>query len=173
MLNITKAISAFTRTLVTANSPFDRYRAGNEAAMAPAAVRGMDLFLGEKGDCFHCHGGFNFTDEQLHNTGVNVENRDIGLARLTGKQTDAGKFKTPGLRNVALTAPYMHDGSIGTLEAVLGHYNTGGKDNDNVDVLMRPLELSASEIKDLIAFLKALTDTEFTRNPQLSPPRLP
>ena len=173
MLNVTRALAVFTRTLVTANSPFDRYRAGNLKAMTSAALRGMELFLGEKGDCFHCHGGFNFTDEALHNTGVNLENTDIGLARLTGKKTDEGKFKTPGLRNVALSKPYMHDGSVGTLEAVLAHYNAGGKDNDNVDALMRPLELSQTEIKDLIAFLNALTDTEFTKNPQLSAPRLP
>ncbi len=173
MLNVTKAISAFTRTLITANSPFDRYRAGDLEAMTPAAVRGMELFLGEKGDCFHCHGGFNFTDEALHNTGVNLENRDLGLARLTGKKTDEGKFKTPTLRNVALSKPYMHDGSIGTLEAVLEHYNSGGKDNDNVDVLMRPLELSKSEIADLIAFLNALTDKSFITDSRFSRPKLP
>ncbi len=173
MLNVTKAISAFTRTLVTADSPYDRYRAGDLEAMSPAALRGMELFLGEKGDCFHCHGGFNFTDEALHNTGVNLENKDIGLARLTGKKTDEGKFKTPTLRNVALSKTYMHDGSIPTLEAVLEHYNSGGKDNDNVDVLMRPLYLTKPEISDLIAFLNALTDKNFTTDSNFSRPKLP
>ncbi len=173
MLNITKAVASFERTLVTDSSPYDRYRAGDERAMTPAALRGMDLFLGEKGDCFHCHPGFNFTDEQLHNTGVNLENVDLGLGRLTGRQDDAGKFKTPTLRNVALTAPYMHDGSIKTLDAVLAHYNAGGKDNDNVDLLMRPLELTKAEVADLIEFLKSLTDTSFTTNAQFSAPKLP
>jgi cytochrome c peroxidase len=173
MLNITRAIASFERTFVTANSAWDRYRAGDEKALSPAALRGMELFFNEKGDCFHCHNGFNFTNESLHNTGVNLENADLGLARITGKKTDEGKFKTPSLRNVALTAPYMHDGSIPTLEAALEHYNSGGKDNNNVDTLMRPLGLSKAEIADLIAFLNALTDTEFTKNPKLSRPTLP
>jgi cytochrome c peroxidase len=133
----------------------------------------MELFLNEQGDCFHCHLGFNFTDEKLHNTGVHLENQDIGLARLTNKKDDIGKFKTPTLRNVALTAPYMHDGSIATLEEVIEHYNSGGKDNDNVDNLMRPLGLSAQDKKDLVAFLEALTDESFTKNPSFSAPKLP
>jgi cytochrome c peroxidase len=170
MLGVTRAIASFERTLVTANSAWDRYRAGDEKALSASALRGMELFFGEQGDCFHCHNGFNFTDEALHNTGVNLKNVDIGLARITGKKTDEGKFKTPTLRNIALTAPYMHDGSIPSLEAVLEHYNSGGKDNDNVDVLMRPLGLSKTDIADLIAFLKSLTDTAFTKNPKLAKP---
>jgi cytochrome c peroxidase len=173
MLNVTRAIATFERTLLTFDSPWDRYRAGDETAMTPAALRGMELFFNETGDCFHCHNGFNFTNEGLHNTGVNLENKDIGLARLTGRKDDAGKFKTPGLRNVALTAPYMHDGSVQTLDAVLEHYNSGGKNNDNVDVLMRPLGLTAQDKKDLKAFLEALTDQSFIKNPRFSAPKLP
>ncbi len=171
MLNVTKAIASFERTLVTNRSAYDKYRAGDEKAMSVAAVRGMELFFGESGDCFHCHNGFNFTTETLHNTGLKKTNPDLGLARITNRPEDAGKFKTPTLRNVALTAPYMHDGSIATLEKALEHYNKGGEDNPNVDMLMRPLGLSKTEINDLIEFLKALTDVEFTRDPRFSAPK--
>ena len=173
MLNVTKALSSFERTLITDSSPFDRYRAGDESALSPAALRGMDLFYGEKGDCFHCHGGFNFTDEQLHDTGISLEYKDIGLARITKDPDDAGKFKTPSLRNVALSAPYMHDGSMKTLQDVLNHYNKGGQAHANADILMRPLGLSKQEMNDLIAFLGSLTDTKFTTDPQLGPPPKP
>lgn len=171
MLNITKAIASFERTIISNRSPYDRYRAGDEKALSSAALRGLELFFGEKGDCYHCHNGFNFTTETLHNTGLKKTNPDIGLARLTNQPEDAGKFKTPSLRNVALTAPYMHDGSIPNLEQVLEHYNKGGEDNPNVDVLMRPLGLSKQEIADLIEFLKALTDRELTRDERLAAPK--
>jgi cytochrome c peroxidase len=171
MSNITKAIASFERTLITNRSPYDQYQQGNEKAMSESAIRGLELFLGESGDCFHCHNGFNFTTETLHNTGLKLTNPDLGLARLTGRKSDEGKFKTPSLRNVAITAPYMHDGSVPTLELALEHYNKGGLDNPNVDKLMRPLGLSKAEIGDLIEFLKALTDIEFTRDPRFAAPR--
>ena len=170
MLNITRALASFERTLISNSSPFDAYRAGNETAMNPAAVRGMELFFGEKGDCFHCHGGFNFTDEDLHNTGVHLKYADPGLARISKNPDDVGKFKTPGLRNIALTAPYMHDGSMKSLQAVLEHYNKGGQAHPNADVLMRPLELTKQEINDLIMFLNALTDKKFITEPKFGPP---
>ncbi len=171
MLNITKAIASFERTLITNRSAYDKYRAGNEKAMTSAAIRGMELFFGETGDCFHCHNGFNFTTETLHNTGLSKTNPDLGLARITNRQEDAGKFKVPTLRNVALTAPYMHNGSIPTLEKTLEHYNKGGEDNPNVDALMRPMGLSKAEMQDLIEFLKALTDYEFIKDPRFAAPK--
>jgi cytochrome c peroxidase len=170
MLNITRALSSFERTLVTASSPFDAYRAGNETAMSPAAVRGMKIFTGERGECFHCHTGFNFTDESLHNDALYVKYKDEGLARITKQAVDAGAFKTPSLRNVALTAPYFHDGSRKTLQDVLKHYNKGGEANPNADPVLKPLELSPSEINDLIAFLNALTDKAFSKNPNFGRP---
>jgi cytochrome c peroxidase len=171
MNNITKAIASFERTIITNRSAYDKYRNGDETAMSKAAIRGMELFFGETGDCFHCHNGFNFTTEALHNTGLKRTNPDLGLARITRRKEDEGKFKVPTLRNVALTAPYMHDGSVPTLEKALEHYNKGGEDNPNVDSLMRPMGLSKTEMQDLIEFLKSLTDTEFIKDPKLSAPK--
>ncbi len=170
MLNITRALASFERTLITNSSPYDRFNAGDQKAMSAAAIRGLELFFGEKGDCFHCHGGFNFTNEGLHNTGLYKVYKDEGLARITKRKEDVGKFKTPSLRNVVLTAPYMHDGSRKTLRDVLNDYNTGGQPHDNADGLMRPLELSKQDIDDLIAFLEALTDPALIKNPKFAKP---
>jgi cytochrome c peroxidase len=170
MLNITRALSSFERTLITASSPFDAYRAGDEKALSPAAVRGMEIFMGERGECFHCHGGFNFTDESLHNDALYVKYKDVGLARITKEPVDVGTFKTPSLRNVALTAPYFHDGSRKSLQDVLKHYNKGGEANPNADPVLKPLGLSPSEINDLIAFLSTLTDKTFIKDPKFGAP---
>lgn len=171
MLNITKAISAFERTLVSANSPWDRYREGDTKALSPSALRGMDVFFSERGDCFHCHIGHNFTDESLRNTALETVYKDIGLAKITGKDADVGFFKVPTLRNVELTAPYMHDGSIKTIKEAVQHYNNGGQPNLNADVLMRPLGLSDQDVDDLVEFMKSLTDKSFTTNPNFLPPK--
>ncbi|MBO1435661.1 cytochrome c peroxidase [Meiothermus sp. CFH 77666] len=168
---VTYAIAAFERTLLSYNSPFDRYQAGDDKAMSQAALRGLELFFSEKGDCFHCHVGPDFTDDEPRNTALYTVYKDIGLARATGKDEDVGKFKTPTLRNVALTAPYMHDGSIKTLRDVVQHYNQGGQPNLNADALIRPLGLTDAEVDDLVAFLQSLTDQSFTSNPALLPPR--
>lgn len=168
---VTYAIAAFERTLVSYNSPFDRYQAGDDSAMSQAALRGMELFFSEKGDCFHCHVGPDFTDDEPRNTALYTVYKDIGLARATGKDEDVGKFKTPTLRNVALTAPYMHDGSIQTLREAVQHYNRGGEPNLNADALIRPLGLTDSEVDDLVAFLESLTDRSFTTNPAFLPPK--
>jgi cytochrome c peroxidase len=170
MLNITRALASFQRTLVTASSPFDAYRAGNEKALSPSALRGMEIFMGERGECFHCHGGFNFTDEGMHNDALYVKYKDEGLARLTKEPVDSGTFKTPSLRNVALTAPYFHDGSRKSLQDVIKHYNKGGEAHPNADPVLKPLGLSATEINDLIAFLSALTDRAFIQNPKFGAP---
>lgn len=168
---VTYAIAAFERTLLSYNSPFDRYQAGDDKAMSEAALRGLELFFSEKGDCFHCHVGPDFTDDEPRNTALYTVYKDIGLARATGKDEDVGKFKTPTLRNVALTAPYMHDGSIKTLRDAVQHYNQGGQPNLNADALIRPLGLTDAEVDDLVAFLQSLTDESFTSNPALLPPR--
>ena len=115
--------------------------------------------------------GPEFTDDEPRNTGLYTVYPDVGLARITGRDEDVGKFKTPTLRNVALTAPYMHDGSKKTLREVMEHYNRGGEPNLNADPLIRPLGLSESEVDDLVAFLESLTDAQFISNPALLPSR--
>jgi cytochrome c peroxidase len=110
-------------------------------AISVSAQRGYDLFFGEKGDCFHCHTSYNFTDNMFHNNATELFPADEGRYRLTSDPKDKGKFRTPTLRNIALTPPYMHDGKFQTLEQVLIHYNSGGKSTENKDILMRPLGL--------------------------------
>jgi cytochrome c peroxidase len=133
-------------------------------------MRGVKLFFGEKGDCFHCHGGFNFTDQSFHNTGLDPVTTDPGRIAVTERPLDDGKFKTPSLRNIALTAPYMHDGRFATLRQAIDHYNSGSQGHPNQDPLMRPLGLSEGDIGDLIAFLESLKDTAFANNPDFSNP---
>lgn len=159
-----KAIAAFERTLVSFNSPFDRFEAGDVAALNTSAQRGLDLFYG-KAECFHCHTGKHFSDNQPHNNAFQQFNEDIGYAQLTDKDEDVGKFITPTLRNVALTAPYMHAGQLKTLREVVQIYNAGGEANPNADPLMRPLGLSDAEVGDLVAFLESLTDETVATNP--------
>ncbi|NUQ82078.1 MAG: c-type cytochrome [Bacteroidetes bacterium] len=167
---ITKSIATFERFLISGNSEFDKWNRGEPNQMTASAKRGFDVFFGESGDCFHCHVGFNFTDNDFHNNSLAAVYSDPGRYLLTSRDEDIGKFKTPTLRNVALTAPYMHDGSIGTLEEVVRHYNSGGKHHPNADILMRPLGLKEDEMADLVAFLESLTDTSFTNQPNLQPP---
>jgi cytochrome c peroxidase len=155
------ALSTFQRTLVSSDSPFDRYQNGDKNAMSPAALRGLELFFNEEGDCFHCHGGFNFTDNLFHNNGLDAEFRDEGRYRITQNDADLGKFKTPTLRNLSFTGPYMHDGRFQTLEQVVRHYNSGGVPSKTRSPLMRPLHLSESDIQALVAFLEALSDSGF------------
>lgn len=164
------ALSAFQRTLLSNNSAFDRFSAGDDNALSPEALRGLELFFDERGDCFHCHVGPDFTDDVPRNTGLYLVYTDPGLARATNQTNDVGKFKTPTLRNVALTAPYMHDGSFATLRQVVEHYNSGGKKHPNADALMRPLNLTNQDIDDLVAFLQSLTDPSFVSNPALQAP---
>ena len=171
MKGVTYALSAFQRSLVSKDSPYDRYRAGDRTALDEAAVRGLTLFFNEQGDCFHCHVGGDLTDELPHNNANRADyTADMGLARVTGRVEDIGKFKTPSLRNVALTAPYMHDGSYPTLREVIENYNRGGFEHPNADTFMRPLGLSNAEIDDLIAFLESLTDETFIRSERFSNP---
>jgi len=159
--HVGKAIATFERTIYSGNSPYDRYRTGDVAAMTPAQVRGMELFFG-KPSCMACHNPPLFTDEIPANTGVGSESRkkakpDLGVAEITGNEWDRGFFRTPTLRDVALTAPYMHDGSVKTLEEAVEHYDRGGGRNPRLDDRLQPLHLTKQEKKDLVSFLKALS----------------
>jgi cytochrome c peroxidase len=155
---ITKAIAAYERTVVTGNSPFDRWQAGQKDALSPSAARGMTLFE-SKANCRPCHAGFNFTDESYNNIGVgmNKPTPDAGRYDQTKNDADRGKFKTPTLRNVVHTAPYMHDGSEQTLAGVIDFYDRGGIGNPNLSKEVKPLNLTVQEKRDLVAFLEALT----------------
>jgi cytochrome c peroxidase len=156
---ITKALATFERTLVSGDSAWDRYEAGDEGALTDAQRRGRELFFGEGGECFHCHTGFDLTNHGFANNGTWTD--DPGLARITEDPADEGRFKVPTLRNVAYTAPYMHDGSLATLEDVVAQYARGGAGHPNTDVTIRPLGLTAAEQRDLVAFLEALSDERF------------
>ena len=167
---IAKAIAAFERTIVSGPAPYDQYQAGDQKALSDAAVRGMGIFFG-KGRCGTCHRGPVFSDQSFHNLGVGMDqpDPDAGRQKVTRDPKDRGKFKTPGLRNVAQTYPYLHDGSAKTLLDVVKLYNRGGIKNPNLDPLMMPLHLSDQEMKDLAAFMEALTGPV----PEVKPPQLP
>jgi cytochrome c peroxidase len=169
---IGKAIAAYERTVVAGDSAFDRYQAGDKNAMSASAVRGLALFNG-KANCVRCHAGFNFTDETYQNIGVgmNRPKPDPGRWEVTKKEEDRGKFKTPTLRNVVQTAPYMHDGSESTLAAVVDLYDRGGVPNPNLSKEVKPLKLSAEEKRDLVAFLEALTGEVRNAEPPAELPR--
>ncbi|MGK3960396.1 MbnH family di-heme enzyme [Sorangium sp. So ce118] len=199
--NITRAIGAFERSLLSYRSPYDRYRYdGDPSGMSEAALRGLDLFFSEKLECFHCHGGFNlsdsvqhdgttFTEVMFHNTGLyNIGGSgaypegNAGVYEISGNEADMGRFRAPTLRNIAVTAPYMHDGSIETLEEVLDHYAAGGRtiesgpsagvgsENRFKSELINGFDLTAEEKADVIAFLKTLTDEAFLTDPRFADP---
>jgi cytochrome c peroxidase len=150
------AIDAYVRKLTTPNSPFDRYAAGDKTALSDAQKRGLMLFVG-KADCTMCHRGPNFSDDQFHALGLPGD--DAGRFKITGVEADRNAFKTPTLRNVALTAPYMHDGSLSTLREVIDFYNAGGGGRQPKSLLLRKLNLTEQEKSDLVAFLESLTGT--------------
>jgi cytochrome c peroxidase len=173
---VPSAIAAFVRTLVSGGAPFDRYLAGDSGAIGPAALRGMDLFYG-RAACSTCHSGPNLSDGKFHNTGVPGDDRGRAVFDRVGEfqmrpypffQTQKA-FKTPGLRNAALTAPYMHDGSEPSLEEVVRFYNRGGKEKESYGLALdiRPLNLEASQITDLVAFLEALTSEVEVERPEI------
>lgn len=156
---IAEAIAAFERTVISTNSAFDKYAMGDTKAMDAAAVRGMALFKG-KARCILCHSGPNFTDNQFHNLGVpqiGPMKEDLGRYYVTKVEKHRGAFKTPTLRSITETAPYMHDGVFKTLGEVLDFLNNGGGTNPNLSPLMKAVNLRPEEKMDLIAFLKALT----------------
>jgi cytochrome c peroxidase len=157
-VNLGKAIAAFERVLLRGDSRVDRFRRqGKHDALTTEERHGLWLYESKAG-CWRCHSGANFTDEQYHNTGVSWGKNPLDLGRfaVTSKVVDRGKFKTPTLRGVVLTGPYMHDASLASLKEVVEFYNRGGEANPNRDALMAPLQLTPSEVSDLVAFLKAL-----------------
>ena len=162
---VVMAIAQFERTLISANSKFDKYLRG-ETQLTASELGGYAIFNSEKGDCFHCHGTQMFMDNLFHNNGLDPEPfTDLGLGKITNNASDNAKFKTPTLRNIEFSAPYMHDGRFSTLEEVVEHYNSGGEYSLTVDPLMKKLgvglQLTNQEKQDLVAFLKTLTDSDF------------
>lgn len=183
-----KAMASFLRTMISARSKFDLERIG-EYTFTPLEETGFNLFITEGGinvntgqpwggaDCFHCHGhgGMQMGDYLMHNNGLDLNfQNDPGRAAITGNPLDSGRFKTPSLRNIELTAPYMHDGRFATLHDVFDHYNTGGVVSTTIDPFMEAagggLFLDEVDELALIAFLKTLTDTSFVNNPAFSDP---
>ncbi len=194
LANAVNAIASFERTLLSGDSPYDEYRRGDDPdAISPSAKRGESLFFSERLECFHCHGGFNLTgtvdylgkatpELEFHNTGLfDLKNESSypadnpGLFEFTRKPEDGGKFKAPTLRNIALTSPYMHDGSVKTLEEAVEHYASGGRAaaNKNKSEFVKPFALTAQEKEDLVNFLKSLTDPQIASNAKWSDPWSP
>ena len=175
--NVAYALSQFFRILVSANSLCDKYLQ-HKVMFTTSQLNGLVIFTTEKGDCFHCHSLGLFTDNKFRNNGIDslFTGTDLGRYNVTSNTNDIGLFKTPTLRNIELTAPYMHDGRFLTLEEVVEHYNSGVKQSPTLDPIMtKPskiygLGLTTSEKQDLIAFLKTLTDTSFTNNSMLQSP---
>lgn len=161
---LTRALSCFERSLVSGWSKFDSVSLGL-AEYSPPEERGEALFFSDRLACESCHGGFNFTDYTFQNNGLYEDYEDEGRFRLTGEEEDRALFKVPGLRNIALTGPYMHDGSIPNLEEVVDHYSEGIKNHPNLSPRLQPLNLSIEEKEELIAFLHTLTDAVFINNP--------
>ena len=199
--NIVRALSSFVRALISGDSPFDRFAyQGDGSALSPSARRGLELFYSERLECHHCHGGFNFTESTLHagsvfdaalfhNTGLyNIDGNgsypsdNTGLYEITGRSSDMGKFRAPTLRNIAVTGPYMHDGSAATLAEVIRSYEAGGRyitegpyagdgrANPLKSGFVAGFTLSDGEREDLIHFLESLTDATFLADPRFSNP---
>ncbi len=199
--NIVKAIASFERTLISGAAPYDRYTYGGDRdALSAPAQRGMDLFFSERMECYHCHSGINFTtafksasttivEMDFQNTGLyNLDTEGSyppggeGLFEFTQNPRDKGKFRVPSLRNIALTGPYMHDGSMVTLEQVIDHYAAGGRtilegplagdgsQNPNKSVLVKGFAITPEEKADLVAFLESLTDPTFVTEEEAKAP---
>jgi cytochrome c peroxidase len=174
MDRIAKSIAAFERTFISTQSTFDKYNNGDASVLKnnPEAVHGLQLFTDVNGaNCISCHSGYNFTDQQFHDNGIGINNTmkqqgpDKGRSAVTKNSVNDFQFKTPSLRNVALTAPYMHDGRFETLGEVLANYQSGGKGTtpyqDQRITRIKSLNLSNGDVADIIAFLKTLTDDTF------------
>jgi len=158
---LSHALASYVRSILSGGSPFDRFIDGDRTALSVAQQAGLRIFRG-KGNCTACHVGPTFSDERTHNTGAAWRDgrlHDEGRFIVTGKNDDRGAFKTPTLRDVARTAPYMHDGSLDTLEAVVRFYDEGGRANPNLDPEIRPLRFTTAETRALVAFLGSLSGT--------------
>lgn len=164
---ITRSIACFERTLISGESRFDKfYFQGETDALSEQEKNGMNLFFSERTNCSGCHSGFNFSNYAFENNGLYDIYPDPGRFRLTEDSLDIARFKVPTLRNVEQTGPYMHDGSISTLSAVIEHYNSGGKNHPHKSAMIKPLGLTMKEKTELLAFLEVLTDTAFNNNPK-------
>ena len=162
---ITRALSTFERSLISGNSSFDKYlNDSTQYSLTASELRGYQLFNSSQTNCSSCHTGFNFTNYTFENNGLYLNYADSGRMRLTQLPQDRAKFKVPSLRNIAFTAPYMHDGSFATLQQVIEHYNSGGLPHVNKSSLVHPLQLTTQEKTDLLHFLNALSDDSFVRN---------
>jgi cytochrome c peroxidase len=200
LAHVTQALASFERTMISGGAPIDRFLAGDRQALSAEAKRGKDLFFTERFECFHCHGGFTFADsvthagktireELFHNNALyNIDGKgaypadNIGLKEFTGQAADMGRMRAPSLRNIEVTAPYMHDGSIATLDEVIEHYAAGGRTlragpnagigakNPYKSEFVKGFEATAEEKADLLAFLRSLTDRNFLSDPRLSDP---
>jgi cytochrome c peroxidase len=164
-----KAMASFLRTLVSSDSRYDRYLKGDKAAFTPNEKRGRDLFFGGKTGCFHCHSETTLTNDGFFNNGSYEDGGDVGRQALTMKTGDLGAFRVPNLRNIEVTAPYMHDGSLPTLESVVEQYSRGGRGHPSTDAQIEPLTLNAEEKADLVAFLRTFTDQTFLRDSRFRP----
>ena len=176
---VTKAIAQFERTMVSGNSRFDQYLLGDQNAITASEINGFNIFMDEeRGDCFHCHGSNSnplWTDNIFHNNGLDSSFDDLGLGGITGDPLDNGKFKSPSLRNLAYTSPFMHDGRFETLDEVINHYSEGLVYSETIDPLMKNIaqggvQLTENEKSDLKAFLLSLSELGFTTNPELQNP---
>ncbi|MDA7803931.1 cytochrome-c peroxidase [Crocinitomix sp.] len=184
---VAQVLAQFERTLISGNSPMDKFMNANSAIGSSgwnmtdefAAYQGFALFINEdKGDCFHCHGdSFNplWTDNLFHNNGLDAIPTDLGLGEFTGNPDDFGKFKTPTLRNLAFTAPYMHDGRFETLDEVINHYSEGLQHSATIDPLMKTVDVGGVQLTEeekyfLKMFLISLSDSTFISNPAFSDP---
>jgi cytochrome c peroxidase len=165
-LSLRQAIASFVRVLVSAGSPYDRHLQGDDSSFGDAERRGEAIFMSEKGGCFHCHPPGTLTNQGFFNNGSYTSGGDPGRQALTQRTGDLGKFKVPGLRNVAASAPYMHDGSLATLDDVIDQYARGGNGNPATDPTIVPLDLTEGDRQDLLAFLNALTDPGFLADPK-------
>ncbi|WP_421752800.1 cytochrome-c peroxidase [Croceimicrobium sp.] len=166
---ITRALGVFQRSLISGNSPYDRYQyQGESQALNKAEIRGMALFFSSRTQCASCHSGFNFSNYAFENNGLDSVYQDPLRMRLTNDPADEGRAKVPSLRNLAFSAPYMHDGRFQNLAEVIQHYQKGGAGHPNQSELIRPFSLSDQEQSDLIAFLLALSDPIFTQNQSFS-----
>jgi cytochrome c peroxidase len=198
---VVKAIASFERSIISARSPFDRYHSDrDDAAVSPAVRRGERLFFSQPLSCFRCHGGFSFSgainfagrrdgEVEFHNTGLynlagalSYPAANVGIYEITHRPEDVGKFKAPTLRNISVTAPYMHDGSIATLPEVIAHYSAGGRtitdgpfkgighDNPNRSSSVRGFTIAPSDRDDLVSFLESLTDDAVLQDPRFADP---
>ncbi|OSY88684.1 cytochrome C peroxidase [Tenacibaculum holothuriorum] len=175
---VTKALAQFERTLISGNSKFDKFLR-NEVQLTPEEQNGFNVFMDEaRGDCFHCHGSNNnplWTDNKFHNNGLDATFSDLGLGKITGDPADNGKFKTPPIRNLSFTTPYMHDGRFATLEEVINHYSEGIRVSSTIDPLIKKanqggVKLTAKDKADLKAFLLTLNDYDFINNSDFQQP---